>query len=299
MLLHRLRRFDAFSHLSPGDLTTAAEHARELRLPPGRWLVRRGRELSGSYFLERGRVRLYEPDGLVDDGSPRARQALYPGSRGVATLTSVKLLQVDTERLTGLFDQQCDAALPLYEGRWLTDGWESRFVGTRMMQRLRPGDWQRILRGMRRIVAERGERIVVEGERGAEFFVLCAGTAEVRSAGRCVARLQPGDFFGEDALITGGRRNATVVMVSDGGVMALSEALFRSDLLPLTIAPSATQLPLVALHAGSVRDLRERLRTLDPHRAYRVVGGSPGQRALAAFILTQGGFQVGAVAPDR
>lgn len=308
MLLRRLRRFAAFSGLSPADLATAAARARRLSLPAGRWLVRPGRELTGSYFLDRGRVRLYEPDELVEEGSARARHPLYPGARGVATLTAVDLVQVDIKALASLFAPASASTLPLYESTWLTDGWESRFLGTRIMQRLQPCHWQRILRGMRSIVLCAGERIVTEGEPGHEFYVLCAGHAEVESAGRRVAHLQPGDFFGEDALITGARRNATVTMASDGSVMALGEDLFHSDLLALSLAPAVAQDSLIRIDVGNgsgrtglhvpLCELRERLEELDRASAYRIVGASSAQRALAAFILTQHGFCIGALAED-
>ncbi|MCZ6712157.1 MAG: cyclic nucleotide-binding domain-containing protein [Gammaproteobacteria bacterium] len=159
---------------------------------------------------------------------------------------------------------------------------------------------------MRRIVLCAGEPIVTQGESGHEFYVLCAGHAEVRSAGRCVAHLQPGDFFGEDALITGASRNATVVMTSDGSVMALSAGLFRSDLLSLSVAPAVTQDSAIRIDIGHgpnsaglhipLCELRERLGELEPGNAYCIAGGSASQRALATFILAQRGISVGTAA---
>ncbi|MFP6816789.1 MAG: cyclic nucleotide-binding domain-containing protein [Pseudomonadales bacterium] len=295
-----LRRFSVFSELSPVDLATATAQARKLSLPAGRWLVRPGRELTGSYFLDRGSVRLYEPDSVVEEWSARAHFALYPGARGVATLRAVDLLQVDVESLVGVFASVDESALPLCEPNWLTEGWESRFLGTHIMQRLRPAQWQRILRGMRRIVLSAGEPIVTEGESGHDFYVLCAGRAEVRSAGRCVARLEPGGFFGEDAPITGTGRNATVAMLNDGSVLALSAGLFRSDLRSLCLAPRVGQGSMIQIDISDgpgngslrvpLRELRERLVELDPGKPYRIVGGSASQRALAAFIFAQRGI---------
>jgi CRP-like cAMP-binding protein len=309
MLLHRLRRFAAYAELGPGDLARVAAHTRELRLPAGRWLVRPGRELSGSYFLDRGRVQLHQPDAVVEASSPRARLALYPAARGVATLTAVNLLQVDSERVAGLFQESRgpepsepgsnDGLPPTYESGWLTDGWESRFLGTHIMQRLQPGQWQKVLQGMRRISLPSGQPVLIEGEPADEFYVLCAGAAEVRSRGECVAQLQPGDFFGEDGLITGRYRNATVVMVSDGSVMALAGELFRSELLPLTLETSVPAEQLVALNIGQCRELRDCLSHLQADNVYRIVGGSAGQRALAAFILTQHGYLVSAFSPPH
>ena len=56
-----------------------------------------------------------------------------------------------------------------------------------------------------------GETIIREGEPGEEFFLISDGEVDVIRADHEVARLGPGDFFGEVALISGEPRNATVV----------------------------------------------------------------------------------------
>jgi len=305
MLLHRLRRFAAFSQLSPADLARVANRVRVLSLPAGRWLVRPGRELAGSYYLDRGRVRLYEPDEVVDAGSARAAQAVYPGARGVATVTSADLLQVDMAAFGDLLESSIEVP-PLYETIWLTEGWESRFLGGHLLQQLRPCQWQRLLRGLRPTTLTAGEVVVCEGETGKECYVLCSGSAEVWAAGRCLARVGPGDLFGEDALITGAARNASVIMTADGAVRALPDDLFRMLLLPLRVAAErAGDRPVrldIGKHASGVglhvpiAQLRERLGEMQEGVGYWVVGGNPGQRTLAAFILSQHGLHVAGVA---
>jgi CRP-like cAMP-binding protein len=60
------------------------------------------------------------------------------------------------------------------------------------------------------VTVREGERVVAEGELGLEFFVIMDGTAKVTRRGKDIAKLGPGDFFGELALLDHARRNATV-----------------------------------------------------------------------------------------
>ena len=60
-----------------------------------------------------------------------------------------------------------------------------------------------------------GETVVKEGSEGAAFFVIDSGEAAVSVAGKDRAALQPGDHFGEIALIDEGVRSATITATSD------------------------------------------------------------------------------------
>ena len=60
-----------------------------------------------------------------------------------------------------------------------------------------------------------GVDVVVEGTMsGVGFFIISEGEASVRVDGREVARIGPGDHFGELALITEDARTATVTAVT-------------------------------------------------------------------------------------
>ncbi len=57
-----------------------------------------------------------------------------------------------------------------------------------------------------------GERVMRKGDRGGGMYFLSAGAVEVQLPDDAI-RLEPGAFFGEMALLSGGRRNADVVAV--------------------------------------------------------------------------------------
>lgn len=80
------------------------------------------------------------------------------------------------------------------------------------------------------IHADRGQAIVRQGEEGDAFYILHAGQCEVvkEEDGSVVNRLIPGDFFGELALLTGARRQATVVASEEAQLFRLAKATSTS-----------------------------------------------------------------------
>ncbi len=55
-----------------------------------------------------------------------------------------------------------------------------------------------------------GHVVVTEGEKGVGFHLILDGEARVTKGGRTVAKLGPGQWFGEISMIDGGPRTATV-----------------------------------------------------------------------------------------
>jgi CRP-like cAMP-binding protein len=62
---------------------------------------------------------------------------------------------------------------------------------------------------------EAGSTLVQEGDFGYGVFAITSGTADVIIDGAVVRTLGPGDMFGEIAVLSGGRRTATVVAATD------------------------------------------------------------------------------------
>lgn len=79
-----------------------------------------------------------------------------------------------------------------------------------------------------------GERVIEESTPGDSFFLLEKGEVAVSKAiggaTRPLARLGPGEFFGEMALLTGERRTATVTAATDVTLYVLDKAGFQEVL---------------------------------------------------------------------
>lgn len=98
-----------------------------------------------------------------------------------------------------------------------------------------------------------GRAIVEEGQAGEALFVVLTGTARVVRAGRKVAALIPGDFFGELSALDGGPRTASVVPETPVEVLRV----FRHTLFKMV-----EQEPALAM--GLLEGLARRLRQVQP-----------------------------------
>jgi putative ABC transport system ATP-binding protein len=101
-----------------------------------------------------------------------------------------------------------------------------------LFRHLTPTELTHIAEGMDKRRYEPGRDIIREGETGDRFFLISDGEVDVwRGAERTsVARLGPGAFFGERALITDEPRNATVTTVGGVEVYTLGKDAFRAAL---------------------------------------------------------------------
>lgn len=304
-----LARLEPFRHLDATDLRLIARHSRLLALPAKRWVLRRGQSLSMTLFLRRGRL-------LSWVGRDAKARVVRPGEAplfgpGVApsalrTQTAIELLQIDLRTVGFLLGPA--GSSPVIETP--VEYWVRRLLAVAAAQHLEQDRWPALLRALEARTCQRGERVVSQGEASADFFVLAAGGAEVTRR-RSLARLGPGDWFGEDAAMLGQPRNATVRMLSDGTVMHLSRARFLDLLAAGAAAPqlkasdtlrrnervlylSVVRRLLCAREApcANAVELRSLMASLDPHMVYRVRADAVKAQRLGLFILQNAGFKV-------
>jgi CRP-like cAMP-binding protein len=86
------------------------------------------------------------------------------------------------------------------------------------------------------LLADEGEVLMAEGRQGLELMMIEQGTAEVRQAGERINTMEPGDFFGEIAVLgDGSPRTATVVALTPVRGLVFTAHFVREmhDRLPL------------------------------------------------------------------
>jgi CRP-like cAMP-binding protein len=183
---------------------------------------------------------------------------------------------------------------------------------------LPPAHINELLRRFERIEAGAGEVIVREGAEGDYYYLVESGRCQVErmigGISMILAELKSGDTFGEEALVSQAKRNATVTMKTDGSLLRLSkqdfDVLLREPLLHTVNMEQATQKVLNGAQWIDVRypseyqydrlpgarniplsEIRNAFGALDMDEEYIIYCQSGRRSAAAAFLLAQRGYQ--------
>jgi MFS family permease len=97
-----------------------------------------------------------------------------------------------------------------------------------------------------------GAQIIAEGDVGDRFYLVASGTVDVSAHGVQVAKLGPGDYFGEIALLHDVPRTATVTADTDVEAFALE----REDFLAIITSHVPSRETAESVAAARLTDLR-------------------------------------------
>lgn len=200
--------------------------------------------------------------------------------------------------------------------------WVFRMLKTKALLRLPAGNVQRMFERFEAIQIMPLQNVITEGEEGDFFYVVKEGDfeviKEVDGVYKVVAKLGRGDSFGEDALISDEKRNATVKAATAGTLMRLSKRDF-SELLRHPVVDWVTPgqaSALVSNGAGLIDvrmkeeheqrslkasvnkplfRLREEMGGMNEEVPYVVYCDTGERSASAAFILNKLGYQAFAI----
>lgn len=238
-----LRRLVPLDALSEESLDKLAAKVSMQQLPAGKVLFKRGDMEKVAIYLLSGEVRLVSGDGKVKPvvgGSPEAAHALghnFPRQSTAMASSDVSFVRVDNELLDILLTWDQSAGYVVEELHPDDDAdddgdWMTRMLRSNVFYRVPPANIQAILTRMESVRAKPGDVIIEQGGEGDYFYIIKSGKAEVlrKAADGRVARLaelKVGDNFGEEALMSSAKRNATVRMSTEGELMRLSKKDFE------------------------------------------------------------------------
>ena len=176
-----------------------------------------------------------------------------------------------------------------------------------------------LLNRFSRVEVKAAQVMIREGEEGDYYYVIESGRAQVtRLVGGVtvtLADLKSGDAFGEEALVSESKRNATVTMKLDGVLLRLA----KQDFIALLKEPLLSKMPVAEAQdrvaAGAqwldvrypseyqydrlpgainvpLAEIRNAFNVLDKSRQYVAYCQSGRRSAAAAFLLAHRGFKV-------
>ena len=312
-------------------LAELADVAAVERAPRGSDPMKERPKATQSVFLLQGELLVVFQGGgtlVVVGGTEDARHALNRQKQKVVrtkAITDVDLLAVDDEVLDILatWDQVAAAGTESDSSQMA----RAMITGAFSLGNLRGGAFsqlpaahiEELLKRFEHVKTARGEVVIREGDEGDFYYVIESGRFQVErlvgGAKMVLAELKSGEAFGEEALVSEAKRNASVISLGEGELLRLGKqdfnALLREPLLRRVAfdeaaekvrrgalwldvrypseyqydkLPGAINVPLA--------EVRNMFAVLDRSKEYVAYCQSGRRSAAAAFLFAQRGFRV-------
>ena len=325
-----LRSFSPLDGLKLDNLTALARKVQIRELSPHQILFKEGDTEKRTVYVVSGSLELLA-DGKVDEiiigGTDNARNPVaagFPRRVSARARDRVQYISIDSDLLDVMltWDQTGSYEVSELQGKGDDiggDDWMTMLLQTKAFHKIPPANIQAIFMRMQQIVYKSGDVVLKQGSEGDYFYVLTRGRCLVtretplNKDGIKLAELKVGDTFGEEALISDAKRNATVTMSTDGSVMRLGKEDFKRLLNePMLDWVSVSAAEEIVKNGGLWLDvrlpsefehhhkegalniplyfIRLKINTLD-HKMKYVVCCDTGRRSSAgAYILSERGY---------
>ena len=325
-----LRGFSPLDGLKRDNLAALARKVQIRELSPGQLLFKEGDTEKRTIYVVSGILELVDQGkiiGKIEGGSEMSRNPVapvYPRRVTAKARDRVHFISIDSDLLDVMltWDQTGTYEVSELQGKSDQGGedWMTMLLQTKAFHKIPPANIQAIFMRMQQINYRTGDVILKQGAEGDYFYVLIRGSALVTretplsKEGIKLAELNVGDTFGEEALISEAKRNATVTMQSDGAVMRLGKDDFRKLLNePMLDWVSVSQAEEILRTGGQWLDvrlpsefenqhldgainiplyfIRLKISTLDTSKRYIVCCDTGRRSSAGAYILSERGYQ--------
>ena len=318
-----LRQFVPLASLTPGDRTELAKYSRTGNYLPGQVIFNRGELARTVVYLLSGTVELFDgrESRTIHGDSAESRHPLGQGAKRASTATCLRpaqILFVDREHMDMVLTWSHTGTVEVTEVNQRehdedSEDWMTALLQSHAFQRIPPGNIGQLFAAFRPVQYSPSDVIIRQGDPGDCYYVVGQGQCEVLQHDeiglneREVARVGKG--FGEEALVSGNPRNATVRALTPVQLMRLAktdfERLLKAPLLKeieVDDIPDDAQLVDVRLPEefakgrlpGAVNlplpRIRELARGLDTQRTYVVYCDTGRRSASATYLLSERGF---------
>lgn len=242
-----LRSFSPLDGLKAENLHALARKTVLRELSTGRLLFKEGDTDKRTFYLVSGVIELLHESRsvlVIRGGSPEARNPIAPGNprRYAARVVSDRIdyVSIDSDMLDMMLTWDQTGSYEVNELRGVgeegptSDDWMTNLLQTKAFHKIPPANIQAIFMRMQRVDYKPGETIIKQGDEGDYFYVVVKGRCVVTREtplnrdGIKLAELGSGDTFGEEALISDAKRNASISMLTEGALMRLAKQDFRT-----------------------------------------------------------------------
>lgn len=306
-----------------------------IHLAPGDCIIRKSGSNQDQHFLVDGRVEIRESFekryqfSHLDKQCQRSLQSQIAKRSSVKAIEHSILLVADNEQIEQYLSwSQGYAIFHLDDGdisigadQPIDDNyqqdWDTAFVSSPLAANMSNYAIHHLLSKLEDISVKRGDVIVKAHSPGDFFYIVKIGDAEVQTAQSGPYQgqnfqLMSGDYFGDEALVAGTPRNATVTMTSDGILGRLDRESFE-QLIKLHLVSPVTDMAKIqgsnieildvrfpiefkqGHQAGStnlpISCLRKQLQQLSQSVQYVITPANDRRAELATYLMRQAGFQ--------
>ncbi len=319
-----IKKFHPLDSLSIDKVKEVIEKSAVQKIPAGQVLFKRGDRDKWTVYLLTGKIELKSADGkrqIIEAGSDAAHSPIadeIPRPASAKAKTDISILIIDKDLLDILMNWNAPSSIEVNE---LDDDedWMTRFLQSNAFLQLPAANIQALMMRLQAPLA-RGETIIRENDANDDKFYIiqqgrCVVTKTSPTSGEQVplAELRLGDGFGEEVLITGGIRGASVTMKTDGVILSLDKKDFIELLVELLIhrikleevkTLKEDQYQLIDVrnedeHQTNGLDnsinipinlIRTQLDQLSPEKHYIAYSGHENRSSAAAFLFIQQGY---------
>jgi CRP-like cAMP-binding protein len=329
-----LKAFVPPSALNAENFQELAGKAVIEEIAAGKTIFKQGDVDRKTIYLVEGEIQLMSESGgasVVTASSDIAKHPLannQPRKHSAVAKVDSKITRLDSDLLDILltWDQlsgievdeiQVDANETDEEegGDWMT-----RILQSKAFLQVPPANIQAMFMRMQEMPVKAGETIIKQGGDGDYYYIINRGKCKVTRNSKTgseltLATLGDGDAFGEEALLTEAKRNANIVMTTDGVLMRLSKEDF-SELLqePMLSWVTNEEAEAIVKEGGVWLDvrlesehkntgiegsiniplfmLRLKAETLDTSKQYILYCDTGRRSSAGAYLLSERGLEV-------
>jgi CRP-like cAMP-binding protein len=301
-------------------------------VPQGRTIFKAGDNDRKTIYLVQGEIDLVMPTGQklpIRSGTDAARHALgnsQPRKHTAVAKTACKITRIDSDLLDILLTWDQMSGIEVSEVSVTEDqgggedDWMARILQSKAFMQVPAANIQAMFMRIQEHPVKTGDVIIKQGDDGDYYYIIKHGKCKVTRPSKTgaelvLATLGDGDAFGEEALLSEAKRNANVVMTTDGVLMRLAKAdfnqLLKEPMLNWVTRKQADELVkqgaawvdvrLESEHAangipGSVNVplfmLRMKADSLPAGKKYILYCDTGRRSSAGAFLLSERGHQV-------